>query len=75
MRVPLRACSRQRPRHPAALDAGLTRQITQARQRLDAAAGHARGGFDALAIAIPLLIVLAGVLVLIGLERRIAEYQ
>jgi hypothetical protein len=58
-----------------ALDDGLTRQITQARQRLDGAAGHARGGFDALAIAIPLLIVLAGVLVLIGLERRIAEYQ
>jgi hypothetical protein len=58
-----------------ALQTGLTRQITQARQRLDTAAGHARGGFDALAIAIPLLIVLAGVLVLIGVERRIAEYQ
>ena len=58
-----------------AFDAGLTREIARSWARLDAAAGQARSGFDGLAVAIPLLIVIAGLLVLVGLKRRIGEYQ
>jgi hypothetical protein len=57
------------------LDSGLSDEIDRARARLDAAAADGRAGFDPLAIGIPLLIVLAGVLVLIGLQRRIGEYR
>jgi hypothetical protein len=58
-----------------ALDGGLGREIAASRQQLDAAATDARRGFDLLAIAIPVLAILAGVLVLIGLQRRITEYR
>jgi hypothetical protein len=58
-----------------ALDGRLRAEINRSRERLDAAAADARGGFDALDVVIPLLIVAAGVLVLVGLQRRISEYR
>jgi hypothetical protein len=57
------------------LDRGLSDEIAQARHRLDTASADARSGFGVLAVAIPLLIVLAGVFVLVGLQRRITEYR
>jgi hypothetical protein len=57
------------------LDNELSLQIGSAEQRLDDHATDARGGFDALTVAIPLLLVLAGVLALVGLQRRITEYR
>ena len=39
------------------------------------AAADARFGFGVLVIAIPLFAILAGLLVLLGLERRIGEYR
>jgi hypothetical protein len=59
----------------SALDDALGSQIEASRGRLDSAAADARSGFDALDVAIPLLAVLAAVLVLIGLQRRIGEYR
>jgi hypothetical protein len=56
------------------LDADLRRVIANAQQRLDARAADARAGFDLLAVAIPLLAILAGAFVIAGLQRRIAEY-
>ena len=47
----------------------------RAKDRLNAAAHDARNGFGVLAIAIPLFAILAGLLVLLGLERRIGEYR
>ena len=58
-----------------ALDDSLGSEIARAQQQLDSAAADARGGFDALDIAIPLMLVLAGALVLVGLQRRITEYR
>ena len=57
------------------LDASLQREITRATATLNDDATDARGGFGALSIAIPVLLVLAGVLVLLGLQRRISEYR
>ena len=57
------------------LDRGLSKQIATAERRLDNHATAARGGFGALAVGIPLLLVLAGLLALIGLQRRITEYR
>ena len=59
----------------AQLDAGLSDEIARAERRLDDGAADARGGFGALAVGIPLLAVLAAVLVLVGLQRRIGEYR
>src|SRR5262249_27394664 len=49
------------------LDAALAGEIGAARARLDAEATDARGGFDALIVAIVVLLVLSGALVLLGL--------
>jgi hypothetical protein len=57
------------------LDRELQTHITSAQARLLDAARDARTGFGALELAIPLLAILAGLLVLLGLERRIAEYR
>jgi hypothetical protein len=57
------------------LDRELQTHITRGQARLLAAADDARVGYGALEVAIPLLTILAGLLVLLGLERRIAEYR
>ena len=49
--------------------------IARAQVRLVSAAADARVGFGVLVIAIPLFAILAGLLVLLGLERRIGEYR
>jgi hypothetical protein len=53
----------------------LEADIGRAQVRLASAARDARVGFGALLIGIPLIAVLAGLLVLLGLERRIGEYR
>jgi len=53
----------------------LRADITRARARLATAAHDARAGFGVLEVAVPLLAILAGLLVLLGLERRIGEYR
>jgi hypothetical protein len=57
------------------LDNRLSAEITSAKRRLDGHASDARGGFGVLAVGIPLLLVLAGVLALVGLQRRVTEYR
>jgi len=57
------------------LDRELQSDITRSKARLLGAAADARRGYGVLEIAIPVLAVLAGLLVLLGLERRIAEYR
>ncbi len=57
------------------LDRELQSDITRSQARLLGAAADARQGYGVLEIAIPVLAVLAGLLVLLGLERRIAEYR
>ena len=57
------------------LDDAFAVQIASAEQRLDNHATDARSGFGVLAVGIPLLLVLAGLLALIGLQRRITEYR
>ena len=47
----------------------------RAQVRLLGAASDARSGYGVLEIAIPVLAILAGLLVLLGLERRIGEYR
>jgi hypothetical protein len=49
--------------------------IARAQVRLASAASDARVGFGVLLIGILLIAVLAGLLVLLGLERRIGEYR
>ena len=58
-----------------ALDTALQANIMRAQERLLDAADDARTGYGALEVAIPLMAILAGLLVLLGLERRIAEYR
>ncbi len=57
------------------LDDQLQQEIDRATATLEADADDARGGFGVLTLAIPLLFVLAGALVLLGLQRRISEYR
>ena len=57
------------------LDRELQSDITRSQARLLGAAADARQGYGVLEIAIPVLAILAGLLVLLGLERRIAEYR
>ena len=57
------------------LDRALQTDITRAQVRLLGAADDARIGYGALELAIPVLAIIAGLLVLLGLERRIAEYR
>jgi hypothetical protein len=58
-----------------ALDRALQANIMRAQNRLLDAADDSRTGYGALELAIPLFAIAAGLLVLVGLERRIAEYR
>jgi hypothetical protein len=58
-----------------ALDTSIAAETAEAQVRFDAAADDARGGFAVLAIALTLGLLLAAVLVLVGLQPRIAEYR
>jgi len=58
-----------------ALDDSYRHTIAEARDRLESHADDARAGFGALAIGIPLLLLAAIALVLLGLEQRIREYR
>jgi hypothetical protein len=57
------------------MDQAIDSAIATAKVRLDARAADARGGFGVLGLAIPLIVLLAGVAVFLGLQRRIAEYR
>ena len=57
------------------LQDALQHDITRSQARLASAAQDARSGYGVLEVAIPLFAVLAGLLVLLGLERRIGEYR
>jgi hypothetical protein len=59
----------------AKLDAAITAESARAQARFDAAANDARSGFAVLAVALTLGLLLAGILVLVGLQPRIREYQ
>jgi hypothetical protein len=59
----------------ARLDASIRAESAHAQARFDAAAHDARSGFAVLAVALTLGLLLAGVLVLVGLQPRIREYQ
>ncbi|HVM64516.1 MAG TPA: hypothetical protein VMU14_06615 [Acidimicrobiales bacterium] len=56
------------------LDADIQSQVATAQQRLYARAADAHAGFAALQVGIPVLAVLAGLLALVGIQRRIGEY-
>ena len=58
-----------------ALDRGYRAAIADARERLDSHASEARNGFTLLTVGIPLLLVAAAALVLVGLRQRIGEYR
>jgi hypothetical protein len=66
---------RQELRAVDRLDRALQADITRAQVRLLDAAADARTGYGALELAIPVFAIVAGLLVLLGLERRIAEYR
>ena len=57
------------------LQHALQHDIARSQVRLAAAAQDTRSGYGVLEVAIPLFAVLAGLLVLLGLERRIGEYR
>src|SRR5262249_47461379 len=57
------------------LDAALESAIVDARQRMSSDAHDARAGFDSLAFAIPILVVITAALVLIGFGQRVKEYR
>jgi hypothetical protein len=57
------------------LEHALQGDITRSHSRLSSAAKDARLGFGALEVAIPVFAIIAGLLVLLGLERRIGEYR
>jgi hypothetical protein len=57
------------------LQHALQHDIVRSQVRLASAAQDARSGYGVLEVAIPLFAVLAGLLVLLGLERRIGEYR
>jgi hypothetical protein len=57
------------------LQRALQVEITRSQARLASAAQDARRGFGVLEVAIPVFAVIAGLLVLLGLERRIGEYR
>jgi hypothetical protein len=58
-----------------ALDRSLRSEIAAAQRRLEAQVADAQRGFDVLTLAVPLLLLLAAALVLVGFQRRIAEYR
>jgi hypothetical protein len=57
------------------LDADIDSQLTGAQDRLNTNASSARRGFGALVVGIPLLAALAGLLALLGVQRRVVEYR
>jgi hypothetical protein len=57
------------------LSRGLTAQIGTAQARFTHSASSAASALDGLAVAIPLIAVLAAVLALVGLRQRINEYR
>lgn len=57
------------------LSGRLTGQIAAAQSRFTRSAGEAASALDGLALAIPLITVLAAVLALLGLRQRINEYR
>jgi len=57
------------------LDTSYHQIIAGARDRLESHADDARAGFGVLSIGIPLLLLAAIALVLLGLEQRIREYR
>jgi hypothetical protein len=59
----------------ARMDSTIDGEITHAQSRLDGRAANARNGFGALALAIPVLLLAAAFLVVIGLQQRIKEYR
>lgn len=59
----------------AELSADLTRRIAAAQARFAQSARDAASALDGLALAIPLISVLAAVLALLGLRQRINEYR
>jgi hypothetical protein len=59
----------------ARLDDGLRAQLAAARERFQRSANDATSALDGLAVAIPLLVVLAALLALYGLQQRVKEYR
>jgi hypothetical protein len=57
------------------LQDALQGDIARSQARLASAAQDARSGFGVLEVAIPVFAIIAGLLVLLGLERRIGEYR
>jgi hypothetical protein len=57
------------------LDTGLSAQIDAAKVRFQRSANDATSALDGLAVAIPVLVVLAALLALFGLQQRIKEYR
>ena len=57
------------------IDDDVALEIASAQQRLDRSAADARSGFGTLAVGIPVLIILSGLLAFVGLQRRIGEYR
>ena len=57
------------------LEHALQDDIARSQVRLASAAQDARSGYGVLEVAIPVFAVIAGLLVLLGLERRIGEYR
>jgi hypothetical protein len=57
------------------LDADLNAQIDAAKGRFQRSANDATSALDGLAVAIPVLVVLAALLALFGLQQRINEYR
>jgi hypothetical protein len=57
------------------LQSALQSDIDRSQARLASAAQDAHSGFGELELAIPVLAIIAGLLVLLGLERRIGEYR
>jgi hypothetical protein len=57
------------------LSADLGTQITAAQQRFEQSAADATSALDGLAVAVPVAIVLAAILTLVGLRQRQLEYR
>jgi len=67
--------SGEKARAVEAFDRDIGVEIARAQVDLEQRAADARSGFDMLLIVIPVLTVGAALLVLVGLQRRIAEYR
>jgi hypothetical protein len=63
------------PGAAAALDATLARGVTSAQADFDRGLASGAGDLRGLAVGLSVLLVVAGVLVLLGAQQRIAEYR